>query len=38
MESKQDVEILMNKLNHSAKLKQDIFSESEDEFCTIRDD
>ena len=38
MESKQDIELLMNKVTLSAKLKNDIFSDSEDEFCTVRDD
>ena len=30
--------MLMNKVTLSAKLKNDIFSDSEDEFCTVRDD
>ena len=38
MESRQDVELLMNKVNLSAKAKNDFFSDSEDEFCTLRDD
>lgn len=38
MESKQDVELLMNKVNSSARQKNDFFSDSEDEFCTVRDD
>ena len=38
MESRQDIELLMNKITLSSKTKNDIFSDSEDEFCTVRDD
>ena len=38
MESRQDIELLMNKIVLSSKTKNDIFSDSEDEFCTVRDD
>lgn len=37
MESKEDVKLLMKKMTKTNK-KQDVFSESEDDFCTIKDD
>ncbi len=35
IESKQDVKLLMTKLE---KVKPDVYSESEDDFCTVKDD
>ena len=35
IESKQDVKLLMTKLE---KVKPDVYSDSEDDFCTVKDD